>query len=166
MEKMNLKEARILKARLAKKIDALVEKRENVAVVTLMPGENPQEFIDITVDELTQKIDECMERLIVVGNAIRCANVGMLDKPQGEDIASMVEKAILLRKEASRCKILGERNPKKRQRGEYGSDGAQLVDVTTYDIGKYANRARELVDKAEVLSARIDRLDIETIVEV
>ena len=111
-------------------------------------------------------IDECMERLIAVGNAIRCANVGMLDKLQGENIASMVERAILLRKEAGRCKILGERNPKRRQRGEYGSDGAQLVDVTTYDIGKYADRAKDLVDKAEALSARIDRLDIETIVEV
>lgn len=164
MEKMNLKEARVLKARLAKKLDALVEKRENVAVVTIMPEENPREFIDITVDELTQKIDECIERLIVVGNAIRCANVGILEKPQGEDIASLVERAILLRKEAGRCKVLGERNPKKRQR-DYGSDGAQLVDVTTYDIGKYAKRARDLVDKAEALSARIDRLDIETIVE-
>ena len=167
MEKMSLKDARVLKARLGKNLAALAEKREKVAVVTIMPGENPNDFIDVSVDDLTGKIDSCMEKLLSVGAAIRRANVGMATvSPKTEDIASMVEKSILLRKEASYCKELGEKNPKHRERGGYGSDGAQLVDVTTYDIAKYAERARKLTSDAEKLSASIDRLDLETMVEI
>lgn len=167
MEKMNLKDARVLKARLGKTLTALAEKREKVAVVTIMPGEDPNDFIDVSVDELTGKIDSCIERLLLVGAAIRLANVGMvMAASETEDIASMVEKSILLRREASYCKALGEKNPKHRERGGYGSDDAQLVDVTTYDIAKYAERAKKLASDAEKLSAKIDRLDLETMVEI
>lgn len=167
MEKMSLKDARVLKARLGKNLTALAEKREKVAVVTIMPGENPNDFIDVSVDDLTGKIDSCIEKLISVGTAIRRANVGMVTvSPEAEDIASMVEKSILLRREANYCKELGEKNPKHRERGGYGSDGAQLVDVTTYDIAKYAERARKLTSDAEKLSASIDRLDLETMVDI
>lgn len=167
MEKMSLKDARVLKARLGKNLTALAEKREKVAVVTIMPGENPNDFIDVSVDELTEKIDSCMEELLSVGAAIRRANVGTTAvSSEMEDIASMVEKSILLRREASYCKALGEKNPKYRERGGFGTDGAQLVNVTTYDIAKYAQRARRLTNDAEKLSAIIDRLDIQTMVEI
>lgn len=167
MEKMSLKDARVLKARLGKNLAALAEKREKVAVVTIMPGEDPDDFIDVSVDALTEKIDSCIEKLLSVGAVIRRANVGMATtSPETEDIASMVERSILLRREASYCKELGEKNPKYRERGRYGSDGAQLVDVTTYDIAKYAERARKLASDAEKLSASIDRLDLETMVDI
>lgn len=166
MEKISLKDARVLKARLGKELATLWEKREKVAVVTIMPGENPLNFIDVSVDDLSAKIETCMERLLAVGAAIRRANVGMSTASQETDIAFMVEKAILLRKEASYCKLLGEKNPMHRERGRYGSDGAQLLDVTTYDIAKYAERARHLTNESEALSTRMDRLDIETMVEI
>ncbi len=166
METMKLKEARILKARLAKDIEALVDKREQVAVVTIMPEENPRDFIDQTVDELTEKIDAATERLLAVGDAIRRANVGMREMGGEENIAALVERAILLRREASRSEALGRRNPRARKRGGYGADGAQLVDVATYDIAKYAARAKKFLDEAEALSARVDKLDLETTVEV
>ncbi len=167
MEKMSLKDARILKSRLGKNLIALAEKREQVAVVTIMPGENPIDFIDVSVDALTEKIDSCIENILSVGTVIRRANVGMADaSPETEDIASMVEKSILLRREATYCKILGEKNPKHRERGRYGSDGSQLVDVTTYNIAKYAERARKLTNDAEKLSTIIDRLDLETMVNI
>ena len=167
MEKMSLKDARVLKARLGKNLTTLAEKREKVAVVTIMPGEDPSDFIDVSVDDLTVKIDSCMEKLLSVGAVIRRANVGMeVVSQEAEDIASMVEKSILLRREASYCKMLGEKNPKSRERGRYGSDGAILVDVTTYDIAKYAERSRKLASEAEILSAIIDRLDLETMVDI
>ena len=77
MEKMSLKDARVLKARLGKNLTTLAEKREKVAVVTIMPGEDPSDFIDVSVDDLTVKIDSCMEKLLSVGAAIRRAIVGM-----------------------------------------------------------------------------------------
>lgn len=167
MKKMSLKDARALKANLGKYLAALVEKREKVAVVTIMPGEDPKEFVDVSVDDLTVQIDSCIEKLLTVGAAIRRANVGMATvSPKEEDIASMVEKSIILWREANYCKALGERNPKCRERGRFGSDASQLVDVTTYDIAKYAERARKLTSDAEKLSASIDRLDLETMVDI
>ena len=167
MKKMSLKDARVLKANLGKNLAALVEKRENVAVVTIMPGEDPNDFIDVSVDDLTLKIDACIEQLLSVGTVIRRANVGITAvSPEAEDIASLVEKSILLRKEANYCKALGEKNPKFRERGRYGLEVTQLVNVTTYDIAKYAERARKLTREAENLSANIDRLDLETLVDI
>ena len=166
MAKMSLKEARMMKARLGKELDALREKREQVAVVTVMPGEPPEDFIDMTADEVTEKIDACMERLLAVGRVIRRANVGMTGAPTAADIASMVERSILLRREAALCNALGARNPRARERAGYNSDGAHLVQVATYDIRKYAARAVRISGEAEELSAKIDRLDLETTVEV
>ncbi len=167
MKKMSLKDARVLKAHLGKNLAALIEKREKVAVVTIMPGEDPNDFIDVSVDDLTEQIDSCIEKLLAVGTVIRRANVGMAKVlTETEDIASMVEKSLLLRREANYCKELGEKNPKYRERGRFGSDATQLVDVTTYDIAKYAERARRLTGEAEKLSASIDRLDIETMVDI
>ena len=40
------------------------------------------------------------------------------------------------------------------------------MNVTTYDIAKYAERARKLTGDAEKLSASIDRLDLETMVDI
>ncbi len=167
MEKMSLKDARVLKANLGKNLAALIEKREHVAVVTIMPGEDPNEYIDVSVDDLTEKIDSCMEKLLAVGASVRRANVGITTgSPETEDIASMVEKSILLRREASHCKALGEKNPRYRERGRFGSTASELVDVTTYDIAKYAERAQKLTGEAEKLSADIDRLDLETLVDI
>ena len=167
MKKMSLKDARVLKAHLGKNLAALVEKREKVAVVTIMPGEDPNDFIDVSVDDLTVQIDSCIEKLLAVGTVIRRANVGMATvSTEAEDIASLVEKSILLRREANYCKELGEKNPKCRERGRFGSEVTQLVNVTTYDIAKYAERARKLTSDAEKLSATIDRLDLDTVVDV
>ncbi len=168
MEKMSLKDARMLKASLGKNLAALVEKRERVAVVTIMPGEDPNDFIDVSVDDLTVQIDSCIEKLLSVGAVIRRANVGMATASAGkpEDIAALVEKSIILRREANYCKEFGEKNPKTRERSRFGSDGSQLVDVTTYDIAKYAERARRLACEADNLSAMIDRLDLETTVDI
>ena len=166
MERMTLKEARVLKARLGKELDRLVEKRNDVGIVTIMPGEDPMEFIDISVDEVTEKIDACIERLVALGSVIRRANAGVKDGSDKADIATLVEKSILLRKEAKHCSSLGNRNPRMRERSGFGSECSQLVNVTTYDIAKYAARARDLNEEAEKLSAEIDRLDIETIVVV
>ncbi len=167
MKKMSLKDARVLKAHLGKHLAALVEKREKVAVVTIMPGEDPNDFIDVSVDDLTVQIDSCIEKLLAVGTVIRRANVGMATiSPESEDVASMVEKSIFLRREANYCKELGEKNPKYRERGRFGSEVTQLVNVTTYDIAKYAERAQKLMRDAENLSASIDRLDLETMVDI
>ena len=70
-------------------------------VVTIMPSEDPNDFIDVSVDDLTVQIDSCIEKLLAVGTVIRRANVGMATvSTETEDIASMVEKSILLRRQA------------------------------------------------------------------
>ena len=169
MTKMNLKEARAMKARLGKELEALVQKREQVAVVIIAPGESAQDYINVTVDELTEKIDICMEKLMKLGTAIRCANAGtgaQSGESASEDVGSLVEKVILLRKEAARCKTLGSKNPRERKNEGYmGGGDSSLVHVTTYDIEKYARRGDDIQRKAEELSARIDQLDLSIMVE-
>ena len=64
MAQMNLKEARAMKAKLGKELEALVTKREQVAVVKIAIGEDAQDYINVTVDELTEKIDTCMDKLM------------------------------------------------------------------------------------------------------
>nr|MBO6295644.1 hypothetical protein [Schwartzia sp. (in: firmicutes)] len=106
MAQMNLKEARAAKARLSKELDALVQKREQVAVVKIAPGEDAQDYINVTVDELTEKIDVCIDKLKKLGAAIRHANAGTADKiaeSVSDDVGSLVEEAILWRKEATLC---------------------------------------------------------------
>ena len=61
MAQMNLKEARAMKAKLGKELEALVTKREQVAVVKIVIGEDAKDYINVTVDELTEKIDACMD---------------------------------------------------------------------------------------------------------
>ena len=70
MVQMNLKEARAAKARLGKELDALVQKREQVAVVKIAPGEDAQDYINVTVDELTEKIDVCIDKLKKLGAVV------------------------------------------------------------------------------------------------
>lgn len=48
----------------------------------------------------------------------------------------------------------------------FGSEVTQLVNVTTYDIAKYAERARKLTGDAEKLLASIDRLNLEAMVDI
>ena len=168
MAQMNLKEARAMKARLGKELEALVQKREQVGVVKIAPGENAQDYINVTVDELTDKIDICMEKLMKLGTAIRCANAGtkaQRGESASEDVGSLVEKVILWRKEAARCKTLGSKNPRERKNEGYMGGDSSLVHVTTYDIEKYARRGDDIQRKAEELSARIDQLDLSIIVE-
>lgn len=168
MAQMNLKEARAAKARLSKELDALVQKREQVAVVKIAPGEDAQDYINVTVDELTEKIDVCIDKLKKLGAAIRHANAGTSDKiaeSVSEDVGSLVEEAILWRKEATLCKTLGSKNPRERKSEGYMGGDSSLVYVTTYDIEKYARRGDDLQRRAEEASARVDQLDLTIMVE-
>ena len=85
----------------------------------------------------------------------------LVGSPETEDIASMVEKSILLRREASHCKALGEKNPKFRERARYGLEATQLVNVTTYDIAKYAERARKLTGRTDLFSAELHEIGLD-----
>ena len=168
MAQMNLKEARAMKAKLGKELEALVTKREQVAVVKIAIGEDAQDYINVTVDELTEKIDACMDKLMKLGTAIRRANAGSTAKGNestGEDVGSLVEAAILLRKEAALCKTLGSKNPRERKNDGYIGGDSSLVHVTTYDIEKYARRGDDLQRKAEEMSARVDQFDLSIMVE-
>ena len=164
MEKMRLKEARAMEARLAEELDALRAWRKRVAVVAILPGENPMDFIGMTVDELTKKIDDCMEKLAAARNVVRHAKIGITRDTGEEDLASMEERAALLMEEAALCQEMGIQNPRSREPAK--SETAQIVNVTTYSIKTYAVRADRLRQKANELAAMAAKLDYETMVEI
>lgn len=162
---MTLKEARAYKAKLMKEINTLYSKRDKVALVSIDPSEDFNDYIDITVDAVTQQIDEVIEKVFRVNQFIHRANsldingdkriIGVTANE--ESINDLLSKAIIYRKEADKCKHFGQQN--RRERDRYNGEG-NLITVATYDIQKYAERGKEMEAKAEAISAKIDEMDI------
>ena len=64
MKKVNINSARILKSRLESKLYQLVNKRKEVAVVKILPNENPDDYIDIHIDDITTEINKYIDMIV------------------------------------------------------------------------------------------------------
>lgn len=156
---MKLKEARLVKSRLSNDIEDLRAKRRRVAVVTIAPGEDFHDYINTTIDVLTQQIEAKLEEYFRISEQIQAANNKVRTNEDGTTftIAGLVAKNIELRRELKTFKELGARNPRERSSG-YSSSG-DTVNVATYDISAAEQKAAELNELCAQLSARIESLD-------
>ena len=167
---MKLKDAIVLKGQIREHISDLQEKREQIALVTMEDGENWEDYLlpEERVDLLTKEIDEYMEKYFRITSLIRRANtaspIGNVPEAKGDSISDLIEKSILYRNEASRCEELGNHRP--RERVTSYTERGNLVKQATYDISAMAGRARELKQKATMLSAQVDRVDLTVEVRV
>ena len=162
---MNLKEARILQARLKKELGDLRNQRENVSVVEMMPTEDFHDYINDTPEELSEKIDKTMAQLIAVEGCIRKANAAPLELPEHPEIHSMgelVAKAIHLRQELKYYRSMAAKP--KREKGSSPFRGAtdNTVLVTTIDHDLAVRKSNQLTLECERMSLLIERLDMET----
>ncbi len=166
---MKLKDARTLKSQYRQQIAELQDKRSDIALVRMEPGENWEDYLLPTerVDLLTRDIDELTEKYLHLSALIRRANNTPVDAPvppvAGSSISDLLEEAILLRREAACCKELGRNRP--RTRTTTNSERGTLIEQATYDIPAMAQRARELEQKAQTLSAQVDVYDLQIEVE-
>lgn len=160
---MKLKDAIVLKGQIRAFITELQEKRKNIALVTMEDGEKWEDYLlpEERVDLLTKEIDDYMEKYFEITSLIRRANtaspIGTVPEKRGDSISDLIEKSILYRNEAASCKELGNNRP--RERVTSYTERGNLVRQATYDISAMAKRARELEQKATILSSRVDQAD-------
>lgn len=166
---MKLKDARTLKSQYRQQIAELQDKRSDISLVRMEPGENWEDYLlpEERVDLLTRDIDELTEKYLKLSALIRRANNTTVGSPipavTGSSISDLLEEAILLRQEADCCKRLGRNRP--RTRTTTNSERGTLIEQATYDIPAMAQRARELEQKAQDLSARVDVYDLQLEIE-
>ena len=162
---MKLKDARTLKSQYRQQIAELQDKRADIALVRMEPGENWEDYLLPTerVDLLTKAIDELMEKYLQLSALIRRANNSPVGSPvpavTGSSISDLLEEAILLRQEASYCKRLGRNRP--RTRTTTNSERGTLIEQATYDIPAMAQRAQDLEQRAQALSSQVDVYDLQ-----
>lgn len=167
---MKLKDAIVLKGQIREYISDLQDKREKIALVTMEDGEKWEDYLlpGERVDLLTKEIDGYMEKYFEITSLIRRANtaspIGTVPEKRGDSISDLIEKSIMLRNEASKCEELGNNRP--RERVTSYTERGNLVKQATYDISAMAKRARELQQKATMLSAQVDRADLTVEVRV
>lgn len=154
-----IKEARLQKSQLAKDIQDLRSKRASVAIVEIAPGEDYHDYINTTVEALTEQIEEKLTAYLALNEKIQIANtvVRTNDKGRPFTIAGLITKSLELRKELKRFKELAAKNP--RQRTTSYSGTSDTISVATYDIEKAGEKAKALTEQCNSLSYLIDTLD-------
>ena len=153
---LNLNEARNIISRLEKTVRDLENKRNNIATVTIAPGEDYHDYINDTVDNLSERIIEYNVAINTIHEIIMMANVGEKITFGGKEmtVAAALNLAKQRRREAANFKKLGSYLPRKRGTGFGEKDN--LIQVATFDIQKYANIAAQMEEENEELSKLID----------
>lgn len=153
---INLNEARNIIARLEKTVHELENKRDNIATVTIAPGEDFHDYINDTVDNLSERIIDYNVAINTIHEIIMMANVGEKITFNGKEmtVAAALNLAKQRRRETAKFKKLGSYLPRKRGTGFGEKDN--LIQVATFDIQKYANIAAQMEEENEELSKLID----------
>ena len=165
---MNLKEARILQARLKKELAELRSQRDSVSVVEMMPTEDFHDYINETPEDLCEKIDSVIDKLIAVEDCIRKANTKQLnisEYPEIQSIGELVARLIQLRQEAKYYRSMAAKP--KREKASSGfrsvSDGTVMVTTIAHDLA--VERSQQLTMECEKMSLLIEKIDMETEVD-
>ena len=165
---MNLKEARILQARLKKELAELRSQRDSVSVVEMMPTEDFHDYINDTPEDLCEKIDAAIERLIAVEDCIRKANTRQIDMPEHPDIHSvgeLVSRVIQIRQEAKYYRSMAGKPKREKASSGYRSVSDGTVRVTTMAHDLAVEKSRRLTLECEKMSMLIEQIDMETEVD-
>ena len=165
---MNLKEARILQARLKKELAELRSQRDSASVVEMMPTEDFHDYINETPEDLCEKIDSVIDKLIAVEDCIRKANTKQLnisEYPEIQSIGELVARLIQLRQEAKYYRSMAAKP--KREKASSGfrsvSDGTVMVTTIAHDLA--VERSQQLTMECEKMSLLIEKIDMETEVD-
>jgi hypothetical protein len=165
---LNLKEARILQARLKKELAELRSQRDSVSVVEMMPTEDFHDYINETPEDLCEKIDSVIDKLIAVEDCIRKANTKQLnisEYPEIQSIGELVARVIQLRQEAKYYRSMASKP--KREKASSGfrsvSDGTVMVTTIGHDMA--VEKSQQLTLECEKMSLLIEKIDMETEVD-
>ena len=164
--KMNLNDLRLLKVRLEKEVMQLIKQRDEVSIVLISPGENCEDYIDKTVDQLTEEIAKYNLALVMINDVLTKANVDASIEFNGTKytLANALYKVKQCRQEAAKLENFGKKLPRRRE-NSYGNN-ANVVYVATYNIGAYEEYAKELKNDNDEMSKLIDEINQKYIVEI
>ena len=158
---MNLKEARLLQSRMKQELSELRTQRERVSVVEMLPEEDFHDYINDTPEDLSERIDTLIEKILSVESGIRRANSAPMDIPDYPEIKSLGElvgKVIQLRQEAKYYRNMAAKPKREKPSGYNSSDTTVLV--TTIDHDWAVERSDTLTLECEKMSLLIEKLDL------
>ena len=164
---MNLKEMRILQARLKKELAELRSQRDSVSVVEMLSTEDFHDYINDTPEALSERIDAVIEKLIAVEDCIRKANTKYMDIPEYPGIHSigeLVARVIQLRQEAKYYRSMAAK-PKREKVSGFRNSSDNTVSVTTINHDFAVGKSNQLILECEKMSLLIEKLDMETEVD-
>jgi len=157
-EDMKLREAKILKDKLVTVLNDLRRNRNQNSVVSITPGENPQEYISLQPEEITQKINQVHAELLKINELFRnaCNEEREIPLLEGKfSISVLLDRVRFVRQELEYFKTYASRLPKQRDR----MSSIDLISVVTYSINEYKQKVTLLENEALTLSNIIDELD-------
>jgi hypothetical protein len=155
---MKLREAKIVKNKLVAVLNDLRRNRIQNSVVSITPGENPQEYISLQPEEVTQKINQIHAELLKINELFRnaCNKENEIPLLEGKfSISVLLDRVRFVRQELEYFKTYASRMPKQRDR----MSNVDLVSVVTYSIDEYKTKVTLLENEALTLSNIIDELD-------
>ena len=158
---MNIKEARLLQARMKQELSELRSQRERVSVVEMLPEEDFHDYINDTPEELSERIDTLIEKILSVESGIRRANSAPMeipDYPEIKSLGELVGKVIQLRQEAKYYRNTAAKPKREKSFGFNSSDAT--VRVTTINHDWAVERSDKLTLEWEKMSLLIEKLDL------
>ena len=165
---MNLKEARILQARLKKELAELRSQRDDVSIVEMLPSEDFHDYINDTPESLSERIDDVIDKLIAVEDCIRKANTRHMDIPDYPEIHSigeLVARVIQLRQEAKYYRSMAAKPKREKSSSGYRGTSDNTVMVTTISHELAVEKSQKLTLECEKMSLLIEKIDMETEVD-
>ena len=137
-------------------------------MVEMLPKEDFHDYINDTPEDLCEKIDTVIDKLIAVEDCIRKANTRQMDIPEYPEIDSigeLVSRVIQLRQEAKYYRFMaGKPKREKASSGFRGvSDGTVMVTTIDHDLA--VEKSQKLMLECEKMSLLIEKIDMETEVD-
>ena len=160
---MNLNEIRTYITRLDKKLRTLQKHRRDIAKVSIVAGENYNDYIDMTVQECTRQINNYCDVLTYLHTIMVETNVKTSITIDGQptNITAALYSIKNSRKELKAFEEFADAVP--RARDSYNSDN---ILVATYDISYAKKEAERLDEYCEGVSREIENINANTFVDI
>ena len=160
---LTLSDLRMRAARLGQELHNLRHQRQQSAVVTIAPGENPADYVATSVDELNARIGELLKRVVALNYIIATENVKMREVDGTQTSMSVL---LQTNKELRQEMMFMQRHANNMPRSRSFMAKNDLVNVATFAPSEAAVVAKDLKEQCAINSLLIDRLDQEVMVTV
>lgn len=161
--RMSLGDLRMRTARMGQELRDLRHQRQQAAVVTIAPGENPDDYVATSVDELNARIGELFKRVVTLNCIIAAENIKTREV---DGTQTSITVLLQTNKELRQEMMFMQRHANVRPRERSLMARNDLVNVATFAPKEAAVLAKDLKEQCAANSLLIDKLDQEVMVDV